>query len=116
MGHVLINQSENSTLLDDLTIATSFRSRAQGLIGTRSLNENAGIWFPKTNWIHTFFMSIPIDVIYLDKSMRVKKLQPNLQPWRFPAPVFKAHSVVEASAGFIRQKNLKIGDQLHVGH
>ena len=111
----LLNKTSNKTLVDHLQVATSFRSRAQGLIGTRSLEFNTGVWFPKTNWIHTFFMSIPIDVIYLDKSMKVQKLDSNLKPWRLPAPVFKAHSVVELAAGFIENNNVQLGDTLHVG-
>lgn len=112
---ILVNKTKNQELINRLKVATSFRTRAQGLIGTHALPVNEGIWFPGTNWIHTFFMSIPIDVIYLDKSMRVKKLDTNLQPWRLPAPVFKANSVVEVAAGFIEQHNIQLGDQLHVG-
>lgn len=112
---LLVNKTQNQNLLADLQIANNFLIRAQGLIGTRSLSEQKGIWFPHTNWIHTFFMSIPIDVIYLDKKMHVNKLQPNLKPWRMPLPALKSSSVVEVQAGFIKNKGIRIGDQLHVG-
>lgn len=111
----LFNITKNQQLVGKLKLATSFRARAQGLIGTRSLPFDEAIWFPKTNWIHTCFMSIPIDVIYLDKSMKVQKLDQSLKPWRLPAPVFKAHSVVELAAGFIEKNNVHLGDELHVG-
>lgn len=112
----LRSKTKNSTLIADLKVATQFWDRAKGLIGTKQLPANKGIWFPRTNWIHTMFMSMPIDVIYLDKKMNIKKLQPNLKPWRFPAPVFSANSVVEAQSGFIAQNDLEIGDTLDVGH
>ena len=112
----MMNQTQDKQIIDDLTIANSFRVRAQGLIGTKSLRMDQGVWFPKTNWIHTFFMSMPIDVIYLDKKMKVHKLQPALKPWRMPAPVFWASSVLETQAGFIEQHDLKVGDTLYVGH
>ena len=111
----LINKSKNQTIAKELKVADNFVSRAQGLIGTKELNDTQAIWFPKSNWIHTCFMSIPIDVIYLDKEMIVTKLQPNLKPWRFPAPVFKAQSVVEAQVNFIDQHQIEIGDAFHVG-
>ena len=107
--------SENKTLLNKLTIATSFKSRAIGLIGCKNLPIDNGVWFPKTNWVHTSFMSIEIEVIYLDKKMKVVKLH-KLKPWRFPKPVLKANSVIEVSAQFINHHKIQIGDELRVGH
>ncbi len=111
----MINQTKSKTLVAKLTIAKSFRSRAQGLIGRKTLPEDEGVWFPKSNWIHTCFMSMPIDVIYLDKEMKVKKLQPHLKPWRLPAPVLSASSVLEVTKGFIEKNDIQVGDSLYVG-
>jgi uncharacterized membrane protein (UPF0127 family) len=112
----MYNETQKSTLIENLHVANSFKTRAQGLIGTPSLASNEGMWFPKSNWIHTCFMSMTIDVIYIDKNMKVTKLQPRLKPWRLPAPVLKAQSVLEVGEGFIEKSNIQIGDQLHVGH
>jgi uncharacterized protein len=112
----LTNKTKKSMLLNELSVATSFYSRAKGLIGTKNLSQEKGIWFPKTNWIHTFFMSIPIDVIYLDKSFKVKKVDHSLKPWKLASPVFGADSVIEVSAGWALNKNIEIGDLLDVGH
>ncbi|MEM7645696.1 MAG: DUF192 domain-containing protein [Pseudomonadota bacterium] len=114
MAH-LIHKSTNKVLLSELSIAKSFRSRAQGYIGTKNINDQEGTLFPKSNWIHTCFMSIAIDVIYLDGEMKVKKIQKNLKPWRFPAPVFGASSVLETRVGFIDNHQIHVGDTLHVG-
>ena len=111
----MLNKTQNTTLVQNLKIANNFKTRAQGLIGTKTLSMNEGIWFPKSNWIHTCFMSIPIDVVYLNKKMQVEKLQSNLKPWRLPAPVFNAKSVLEVTAGFIEKNNIQIGDTLYVG-
>ena len=83
----LINQTKNQPIIKNLRIATSFSTRSKGFIGRKNLDTQEGLWFPQCNWIHTFFMSIPIDVVYLDKKMKVRKVQKNLKPWRFPAPV-----------------------------
>lgn len=111
----MMNQTRNSKLVEKLSIADNFKTRAQGLIGTKHLPMNQGVWFPKSNWIHTCFMSMSIDVIYLDKNMKVEKLQPHLKPWRFPAPVLKAQSVLEVPAGFIEKNEIELGDILYVG-
>ena len=113
---MLTNKSKQITLVANLVVANSFFSRARGLIGKKSLAQDEGMWFPKSNWIHTFFMSMPIDVIYLDKKMKVKKLETNLKPWKLAAPVFRADSVVEVTAGFINQNQIEIGDDLDVGY
>lgn len=115
MMTAMINKTQNKTIIPDLAVAKSFRMRAQGLIGTKNLPDTKGIWFPKSNWIHTCFMSMAIDVIYLDKDMKIHKLQSHLKPWRFPAPVFKAASVLEVTAGFIEKNNLQLGEVLCVG-
>lgn len=112
----IFNTTQNKMIIENLTVADNFKTRAQGLIGTTHMDDDSGVWFPKSNWIHTCFMSMTIDVIYLDKKMCVKKLQPNLKPWRFPAPVFSAHSVLEVPQGFIQRNNIQIGDILNVGH
>ena len=65
----MFNQTKNKTLVSNLSVADSFRTRAQGLIGRSSMDDNEGMWFPNSNWIHTLFMSMPIDVIYLNKKM-----------------------------------------------
>ena len=112
----LFNQSKGLKLLENLKVATHFFSRIKGLIGCKKLDRGFGLWFMDCNWIHTFFMSMTIDVIYLDKNMKVRKLQKNLKPWKLPAPVFGARSVIETQAGFIDKSQIEIGDVLHVGN
>ncbi len=111
----LVNKSKDINLLKDLKVATGFLLRAKGLIGCKQLAGQSGIWFPDCNWIHTLFMSIAIDVIYLDKNMKVYKLEKNLKPWKISFPVFRACSVVEMKAGFIDNHRVEIGDVLDVG-
>ena len=111
----LFNKSKNIILLKDLKVATDFFSRVKGLIGYKQLTSGSGIWFPQCNWIHTFFMSISIDVIYLDRNMKVSRLEKKLKPWKIFFPIFQAHSVIETKAGFITHHLVEIGDVLDVG-
>ena len=64
-------------------VARTFLQRAKGLIGTRSLAAGEGMLILRCNAIHTFFMSFPIDAVFLDRGNNVVKIVRNIRPWRF---------------------------------
>lgn len=105
---------QKTLVCSEITEARTTAQRLVGLIGTRQLHDR-GVWFKACNSIHTFFMSIPIDVVYLDKHMTVCRVDHSLKPWRFPLPSWKARSVIELPAGWAMEKQLNIGDALYVG-
>ncbi len=107
--------AQKQVLLTDLKIAHSMWSRGKGLLGTKDLAQNAGIWLKPGNSIHTFFMNYAIDCIFVDRDLKVKALKPNVVPGRLVWPVRGANSVIEMKAGVMAAMNLKVGDQLHVG-
>jgi len=111
----LINQTQNCELLPQLMLADSFWSRLVGLLGKSHLNIEEGMFFDHCNSIHTFGMKFSLDLIFLDKSMKVKALKRNVVPGRMTFPVFGARSVVEIASGSLETMQIKIGDQLHVG-
>lgn len=111
----LSNLSKSKVLLNDLSSATSFAARSRGLIGRPDLGADEGLWIHQCNWIHTFFMSMPIDVIYVDRAMRVQKITVEMKPWRLGKPVFTASSVIEVKSGLTKTLDLELGDILHVG-
>jgi uncharacterized protein len=117
----LVNKSRNLELADDVRVAQSFWSRTKGLIGQSSLPRGSSLWIQGTrfiacNSIHTWFMSFPIDAIFVDRKLRVKAVYRNLAPWRVTWPTAGAHSVFEMAAGALTESNVEIGDQLHVGN
>jgi len=63
-------------------VARTFAERAKGLIGTKDLAADEGMLIEKCNAIHTFFMSFPIDAVFLDASDRVVKVVRGIKPWR----------------------------------
>ena len=62
--------------------AHTFAERAKGLIGMKDLPADEGMLIEKCNAIHTFFMSFPIDAVFLDASDRVVKVVRGIKPWR----------------------------------
>ena len=80
-------------------VAESFLARARGLIGRPPPPPGEGLLIPHCNAIHTFFMSYPIDVTFLDKEGHVVKKVYNVRPWRpFVWGGFRARQVLETSA------------------
>ena len=64
-------------------VARTFRERARGLIGTKTLAPGEGLLIEKCNAIHTFFMSFPIDAYFLDSGNRIIKTVKMIRPWSF---------------------------------
>ncbi|HMP42218.1 MAG TPA: DUF192 domain-containing protein, partial [Roseiflexaceae bacterium] len=66
--------------------------------------------------IHTFFMKIPIDVLFVDRRDcvvgLVEAMPPN-RPYAGVAP-WRGRYVIELPAGVIRTSATQIGDQLNI--
>src|SRR5205823_15095918 len=99
----IVNRSRGTTIADQVEIAASFWSRGKGLIGRRSLPPGYGLVIRPCGSIHMFFMSIPLDVLHLDKGGRVLTILHGIKPWP-PGPLVpKSKSVGELPAGPARR-------------
>ena len=107
----VFNITRQTLLASSVDVASSSSERRKGLLGRDSLAPREGLWIVPCESIHTFFMKFSIDIIYLDRSMRVRKVRSNVPPWRLSAcPT--AHSVIELASGSIKASQTKPGDQL----
>jgi uncharacterized membrane protein (UPF0127 family) len=110
----LMNQTQNKVLVDQLETARGLFMRMKGLIGKETIESNYGLWIKSCNSIHTFLMSFPIDVIFIDKNLKVKKCIEQIVPNKIIWPIFGARSVIELKSGFLKEHKTQVGDQLHV--
>jgi uncharacterized membrane protein (UPF0127 family) len=94
-------------------LAGDARSRSRGLLGRDSLPAGEGLWIVPCPMIHTFFMRFSIDVLFLDKEMRVVRVMEDLKPWRLSPWVWRAHSVLELPAGALAGR-VAAGDRLEI--
>jgi uncharacterized membrane protein (UPF0127 family) len=63
--------------------------------------------------IHMFFMRFPLDVLYVDRSDRVVRVQEGIKPWRIgPLHTAGARYVIELPVGAIQRSGTQVGDQL----
>lgn len=110
----IVNQTRNRTLADQGELARSFVARGRGLMGRTTLPMSyALIIYPEWS-IHTFFMRIPIDVLFVDHDNRVvglRRAMPPSRPFAGVAP-WRGRYVIEMPAGVIDTTGTAIGDQL----
>jgi hypothetical protein len=86
----------------------------RGLIGVRHLEDGDGMAIIPSNGVHCMFMSIPIDVIYVDREDRVVDVDANMKPWAIGRPRRAARYVIELPAGMAGRTGTQAGDQLRV--
>ena len=110
----LYHQATRICLADNLVLANTALQRLRGLMGRKALAPNEALWLRPCSSIHTFWMRFAIDVIWLDRKLRIVKLVPNLRPFRLTLPASQAASVIELPAHSIAQHNLRVGDDLRV--
>lgn len=100
------------TLIEKCRIADAFLTRFMGLMGKKKLSTDEAILFPKCNSIHTFFMRMPIDVIFVSKSGKVVAVLESLAPWRMLLPRAAAKHTIEMRAHRAKELGISPGDVL----
>lgn len=71
------------------------------------------MWIVPCEAVHTFFMKFAIDLIYLDKKLRVKKVRSRVKAWRVSA-CLSAHSILELPVGTVQETQTSLGDLLEI--
>ncbi len=95
----LVRADTGAVIAEHVRDASSVRDRALGLMLRRRLPPGHGIWLNPCNGVHTWLMRFPLDVLVLDKDLRVVRVSRNLKPWRLLLPVRGGHSTVELAGG-----------------
>ena len=109
----LRNLTRMTVLATCAEIADTSAKRRTGLLKHTRLDPGHGLWIVPCESIHTCFMKFPIDLVYLDRSIKVRKVSKHVLPWRFSA-CLTAHSVLELPAGTVDQTGTKPGDQMMI--
>jgi uncharacterized membrane protein (UPF0127 family) len=107
-----INTTRGCIVGDRVELADTSMKRMRGLLGRRGLDAGGGLWIKPSSGVHTFFMAFTIDVVGLDRDLRVIKLWRSLVPWRVTSVSFKLRSVLELPSGVISHSQTQLGDQL----
>ena len=108
------NQSRGTILVERGKVADNAWTRFKGLIGVRDLPQGDGLAIMPSSGVHCMFMSIPIDVVYVNRDHRVAALDPNMKPWAVGRIHRGVHYVIELPSGTIGRTGTQVGDQLLV--
>jgi uncharacterized protein len=111
---VVRNRTRGATLASHVELADSPRARRIGLLKRDKLNPGQGLWIFPTQAIHTFGMRFPIDVVFIDRQFRVKRIYHRLAPFRLTSLVWSAQSVLELPSGSLAGTNTSVGDELQI--
>jgi uncharacterized protein len=105
------NLTRQTVLAVSLEVADTGAKRNKGLLGRKELPPGEGLWILPCQSVHTFAMQFAIDLVYLDRSHRIRKVRSNVPPWRISA-CLSAHSVLELPTGTIRETQSRTGDTI----
>ena len=108
----IIDATRGTVVAQDVRLADGIWSRFWGLMGRRALPNDAGLLLKPTSSIHTAFMRFPIDIVFLDRSLQVVKVVPEMKPFRVSVASGGAHSALELNAGAAAEAGVEPGDQL----
>lgn len=107
------NQTRGTVVAQAADVADTSAKRRTGLLKHERLEPGDGLWIVPCESVHTFFMKFPIDLLYLDKRHKVRKIRNAVPPWRLSA-CLSAHSVLELPAGTAAQTETQVGDELAI--
>jgi uncharacterized membrane protein (UPF0127 family) len=107
------NQTRDTVLGRAVDKADTSYKRRTGLLKHERLEPGEGLWIVPCESVHTFYMKFPIDLVYLDKQRKVRKVRNAVPAWRLSA-CLTAHSILELPAGTIEETGTQIGDVIEI--
>ena len=113
MAHLytLYNLDRGVNIATRVQLAATSKERRKGLLGIRHLDRESGLWICPCEAVHTFGMAITLDVVFLDRHHRVRKINAGVKVNRI-AFCFTACSVVELAAGSLEATQTRVNDRL----
>ena len=110
------NRTRQAPLATALAVADTHWRRLRGLLGlgTNDFGNGSGLWIIPCRGVHTLGMGFPIDVLYLDRGLKVVSVQAEVRPWRFTPVLRQAASVLELPCGTAAQTKTAVGDTIEI--
>jgi uncharacterized membrane protein (UPF0127 family) len=94
--------------------ASTWVSRARGLLGTTRLDDPCGLWLDPCACVHMIGMRYSIDVVFVRGDGTVIEVVGALKPWRV-AFSLRSQAVLELRAGMTGALGLRPGMRVGLG-
>lgn len=104
---IIINASKDLVIISSAQRVNSILEKTLGLL-TKS--QTTSLVFKTRFGIHTFFLNRPIDILILDKNLKVVKIKQNLKPLKLFFWNPKYDLVVELPKGSIKASQIQLND------
>lgn len=114
MGYEVFNKTRQTLIANDVQKADSYLKRLVGLMGKPSIPQGFGLWIVPCQDIHSFFMRVEFDAVFLNKDGQVVYLMERMKPWRISKFVRGGKVVLELPADTIAQTGMQLGDELEL--
>jgi len=92
-------------------VARTFAARTLGMLRSQRWQRFEVLCLPRCAAVHSCFVPMPIDVLFVDRTGRVLQIAHALRPWRI-ALLQQADAVWEMSAGLATQYAIEPGCRL----
>lgn len=116
MKQIGLKTADGRWIARRVTIASSFRQRLRGLLGTKQLPPEEGLMLSPGGSVHTFGMRYCIDLAFLDRQLKILRVSPHVSPWRIRRAPAKTRHVLELPAGTAQQLQLRENTFVCVDH
>ena len=93
-------------------IADKILLRMRGLLFRKPLERGEGLYIEPCKAIHMFGMTYAIDVVFLDRNLKVVGLVESIGPGKLSAYYGAARSCLELPAGTISDTATQLGDAI----
>ena len=111
LPEVALANDDGTVVCERCLLAETSLARLRGLLGRSGLSSGEGLLLRPAGSVHTAFMKFTIDVVFMDRDLRVVKVVPELVPWR-TAGCRGARAVLELPAGEANRRGLREGVSL----
>lgn len=108
---VLRDTRRNTVIASRLEPAFDSATRRRGLLGRTAFDEGSAMIIAPCSAIHTFFMRMAIDVMFVSRGGQVLKTYSKLPAWRI-AFAFRAFAAIELPSGTVERLETRRGDHV----
>ena len=82
MNFDIYSRARGEIVLKNMWVASSFFQRFTGLMFRKDSAPYGGLVFYRTGGIHTCFMRFVLDIVFIDRNMKVLKIFWGIRPFR----------------------------------
>jgi uncharacterized protein len=112
-AYELVDATSGAVLASRVESAFDSTARKKGLLGRASVPDDYALIIAPTSAVHTWFMRVAIDLVFVSRSGTITKTCRAVKPWRI-AGSLTAFAVIEAAAGFIDRHAVTAGRSVAV--